>query len=29
MLNLPTDWAPDEAARRAILVDRPDRLFFS
>ena len=29
ILNLLADWAPDEADRRAILVDGPDRLFFS
>jgi predicted TIM-barrel fold metal-dependent hydrolase len=28
ILNLLADWAPDEADRRAILVDGPDRLFF-
>jgi 2-pyrone-4,6-dicarboxylate lactonase len=28
ILNLLTDWAPDEADRRTILVDGPDRLFF-
>jgi 2-pyrone-4,6-dicarboxylate lactonase len=29
ILNLLADWAPDEANRRAILVDGPARLFFS
>ena len=29
LLNLLADWAPDEAVRRQILVDTPDRLFFS
>jgi predicted TIM-barrel fold metal-dependent hydrolase len=29
MLNLLADWAPAEAARRAILVDGPTRLFYS
>jgi len=29
ILGLLADWAPDEADRRAILVDGPDRLFFS
>jgi predicted TIM-barrel fold metal-dependent hydrolase len=29
VLNLLADWAPDEADRRRILVDSPDRLFFS
>jgi predicted TIM-barrel fold metal-dependent hydrolase len=29
ILALLADWAPDEADRRAILVDGPDRLFFS
>jgi predicted TIM-barrel fold metal-dependent hydrolase len=29
ILNLLADWAPDEADRRAILVDGPGRLFFS
>jgi 2-pyrone-4,6-dicarboxylate lactonase len=29
ILNLLADWAPDEADRRAILVDGPERLFFS
>jgi predicted TIM-barrel fold metal-dependent hydrolase len=29
ILNLLSDWAPAEAARHAILVDGPDRLFFS
>ena len=29
ILNLLADWAPDEGDRRAILVDGPDRLFFS
>ena len=29
VLALLADWAPDEADRRAILVDGPDRLFFS
>jgi predicted TIM-barrel fold metal-dependent hydrolase len=29
ILNLLADWAPDEADRRTILVDGPDRLFFS
>jgi 2-pyrone-4,6-dicarboxylate lactonase len=28
ILNLLADWAPDEADRRTILVDGPDRLFF-
>jgi len=28
ILNLLADWAPDEAARRMILVDGPARLFF-
>jgi 2-pyrone-4,6-dicarboxylate lactonase len=28
ILNLLADWAPDEAARQAILVDGPARLFF-
>jgi len=28
ILNLLADWTPDEADRRAILVDGPDRLFF-
>ena len=28
-LNLLADWAPDEAARQAILADGPARLFFS
>ena len=29
ILNLLADWAPDEANRRAILVDGPGQLFFS
>jgi predicted TIM-barrel fold metal-dependent hydrolase len=29
ILNLLADWAPTEEARQAILVDGPDRLFFS
>jgi 2-pyrone-4,6-dicarboxylate lactonase len=29
LLNLLADWAPNEADRRTILVDGPDRLFFS
>jgi 2-pyrone-4,6-dicarboxylate lactonase len=29
ILGLLADWAPDEADRRTILVDGPDRLFFS
>ncbi len=29
LLNVLADWAPDEADRQRILVDAPDRLFFS
>jgi predicted TIM-barrel fold metal-dependent hydrolase len=29
VLNLLADWAPDEGDRKTILVDGPDRLFFS
>ena len=29
ILNLLADWAPDETDRRTILVDGPDRLFFT
>lgn len=29
LLNLLADWAPDEADRQRILVEAPDRLFFS
>jgi predicted TIM-barrel fold metal-dependent hydrolase len=29
LLNLLADWAPDEAVRKQILVDTPQRLFFS
>jgi 2-pyrone-4,6-dicarboxylate lactonase len=29
LINLLADWAPDEADRRQILVDSPDRLFFA
>ena len=29
LLNLLADWAPDEAVRNQILVDTPQRLFFS
>jgi predicted TIM-barrel fold metal-dependent hydrolase len=29
LLNLLADWAPDDAVRREILVDSPERLFYS